>query len=126
MLKGQLTELHPVSRNDLPYMYEWDNDEELTILASGSKSPCRNNNPLEALEAYYDENLTSHHLWEHGRLFIIHTISSCDTIGKCDYRDLISLPGALASGLLSANANTGAEDMAEMSSKPCFTTFLTR
>lgn len=88
MLKGNLVELRPVSKDDLHKIYQWANDEELTFLGSGSQSAIQNNNPQEAITAHYERNLTNHDLWEHGNVFIVYTISTKEPIGKCDYRNL--------------------------------------
>lgn len=88
MLKGNLIELHPVSREDLPHLFKWANDEELANLGHGSASAYQNNNPLEDLEAFYEKNLTAQPLWENGRVFMVYTKSTGVPIGKCDYRSL--------------------------------------
>ncbi|ARI78875.1 GNAT family N-acetyltransferase [Halobacillus mangrovi] len=88
MLTGELVELRPVSRNDLDKLYEWANDEALTSLGSGSQSALQNNNPKEAIQAHYEQNLTSHNLWQDGNVFMVYTLATKDPIGKCDYRNL--------------------------------------
>ncbi|SFK37192.1 Protein N-acetyltransferase, RimJ/RimL family [Halobacillus dabanensis] len=88
MLKGNLFELRPVSREDLPYLFKWANDEELATLGHGSASAYQNNNPLEDIEAFYEKNLTAQPLWENGRVFMVYTVSTGVPIGKCHYGSL--------------------------------------
>ncbi|UOR10362.1 GNAT family N-acetyltransferase [Halobacillus amylolyticus] len=88
MLKGNLIELRPVSRKDLDKLFQWANDELLTTLGSGSESALQNNNPKEAIESKYEQNLLSHNLWSDGIVFIVYTLATEEPIGKCDYRSL--------------------------------------
>jgi RimJ/RimL family protein N-acetyltransferase len=99
LLTGNLVKLKPVTKEDLKRVNEWNNDEELTFLGSGTDSALQNNNPLEKLEAHYENNLTNHHLWEHGRVFSVYTLASDTHIGKCDYRDINPITRAATIGL---------------------------
>ncbi|RDY66645.1 N-acetyltransferase, partial [Halobacillus trueperi] len=76
MLKGNLVELRPVSKDDLKHLFKWSNDEEIANLAHGSDSAYQNNNPQEDIEAFYEKNLTAQPLWENGRVFIVYTMST--------------------------------------------------
>ena len=99
MLKGRLVELRPVSRTDLPQLNKWNNDEELVTLGSGSNAVFQNNNPLEALEAHYAKNLTSHDDMKDGTVFSVYTKEG-QHIGKCDYRDINPITRSATIGLL--------------------------
>ncbi|KGX92546.1 acetyltransferase [Pontibacillus halophilus JSM 076056 = DSM 19796] len=87
MLKGNLVELRPVKEEDLERVNKWNNDEELTRLASGSNLPYQLNNPHESLKAHYTKNLTSHNLLKDGIVFSIYATATSEQIGKCDYRE---------------------------------------
>lgn len=99
MLKGNLVELRPVSRDDLELLFHWANDEELTKLGHGSSSAYQNNNPKEDIEAFYEKNLTAQPLWEYGRVFMVYTLGTGEPIGKCDYHNLNPITRAAEVGL---------------------------
>ncbi|MFC7322082.1 GNAT family N-acetyltransferase [Halobacillus campisalis] len=99
MLKGEIVELRPVSREDLAHLYRWANDEKLTQQGSGSSAALQNNNPKEAIEAHYENNLTSHDMWTHGKVFIVYTLATDEVIGKCDFRQVNPITRSAEIGL---------------------------
>lgn len=87
MLKGEKTELRPVTKEDLKNQYKWRNNEAIANLAAGSDSFQYNNTPLETMEAFYEKNLTTVDV-QQGCVFSVYTLTDGKHIGKCDYRDV--------------------------------------
>ncbi|KGP73065.1 GNAT family N-acetyltransferase [Pontibacillus yanchengensis] len=100
MLIGKNVELRPVTKPDLQNVYRWNNDEDITRLGSGSEFAYQINNPLEAIEAHYEQNLTQHNLLTHGYVFSVYEKESSQHIGKCDFRDINVITRSATIGLV--------------------------
>ncbi|MFK3938059.1 GNAT family N-acetyltransferase [Alkalihalobacillus sp. NPDC078783] len=104
MLAGQLTELRPVVQEDLHNVCQWNNDEALVTLASGSDKAFQINNSQVGLSHYLEKNTLENNLIEDGQFFSIYSKEDNAHIGKCDYRDINWIARSATIGMMIGEA----------------------